>query len=52
MMRTFDFVNVVEISLCRGSSHIQPKTFVKDFCFPLPEAAEFDSGRNGIVRTD
>jgi hypothetical protein len=34
MMRTFDFVNVMEISMCRDSSYIQPKTSVKDFRFP------------------
>jgi len=38
--------------LCGSSSHIQPKTSVKDFRFHLPEAAEFDSGQNGIVRMD
>jgi hypothetical protein len=38
------------LTICAFGAH--PKTSAMDFRFPLPEAAEFDSGRNGIVRTD
>ena len=38
-------------SRSRGSSHIQPKTSVKDFRPTFWQASGFDSSRNNIVRT-